>query len=243
MTITRETRPEPAAIPALQTASAFRYAIRLTAAAAGLVVIGCLALSIDLPVAIWCKAHRLPGDLGRLVGFAEVFGHTLGAAVLLVGAVVLDPALALPWRGPRVGDVCRLVAATFAGGLATDVVKLLVVRVRPRATDLTALASVAETFGTEAVVGTPGRADLMSFPSGHAAVAAGLAAALSWRYPRGTPFFAAVAATAALQRVVSSAHYPSDVACGAALGLAGAALILGTASRSRRSMASAAPIC
>jgi len=243
MTIERNASVQSGAGPAGDRAAASRSARRLLAAAGGLVVIGCLALSIDLPVAAWCKTHRVPGDLGRLVGFAEIFGHTLGAAALLVGTLVLDPALALPWRGARGVAVCRLVAATYAGGLATDVVKLLVARVRPRAADLTALASVAGTFGTGAVAETPGRSDLMSFPSGHAAVAAGLAAALSWRYPRGAVFFTVVAAAAALQRVVSSAHYPSDVAFGAALGLAGAALILGTSSRSGRSMASGAPIC
>jgi membrane-associated phospholipid phosphatase len=36
-----------------------------------------------------------------------------------------------------------------------------------------------------------------------------------------------IATLAATQRIVSSAHYPSDVACGAAIGLLGAALCLG----------------
>ena len=42
-----------------------------------------------------------------------------------------------------------------------------------------------------------------------------------------------VATLAALQRVVSSAHYPSDVACGAALGLAAAAACLSVSPRAR----------
>ena len=69
--------------------------------------------------------------------------------------------------------------------------------------------------------------DINSFPSGHAATAAGLAAALSWKYPHGTWLFFLLAASAAAQRVASSAHYPSDVFMGAALGLASAAVILG----------------
>jgi hypothetical protein len=71
------------------------------------------------------------------------------------------------------------------------------------------------------------------FPSGHAATAAGLAAALSWRYPQATWFFAAIAALAAMQRVVSLAHYPSDVCCGAALGLVMAAVCLSCGPRPR----------
>ncbi|MFM7292258.1 MAG: phosphatase PAP2 family protein, partial [Planctomycetia bacterium] len=57
----------------------------------------------------------------------------------------------------------------------------------------------------------------------------GLAAALTWKYPRGTWLFVALAAAAAAQRVASSAHYPSDVLFGAAVGLVGAAVVLGNA--------------
>ncbi|NBV44480.1 MAG: phosphatase PAP2 family protein [Planctomycetia bacterium] len=56
--------------------------------------------------------------------------------------------------------------------------------------------------------------------------AAGLAAALSHRYPRGAVLFVAFATLAALQRVSSSAHYPSDICFGAAVGCVGAALPL-----------------
>jgi membrane-associated phospholipid phosphatase len=46
-----------------------------------------------------------------------------------------------------------------------------------------------------------------------------------------------LAAAAALQRVVTSAHYPSDVACGAAMGLIGAACCLGGPRAIRGTMA------
>jgi membrane-associated phospholipid phosphatase len=55
--------------------------------------------------------------------------------------------------------------------------------------------------------------------------AAGFATMLAWRYPHGTGVFATFAAPAGAQRVFASAHYPSDVCFGAALGLAGAALV------------------
>ena len=67
----------------------------------------------------------------------------------------------------------------------------------------------------------------MSFPSGHSAVAAGFAAALASRYQHAAWFFVAVGLGAIAQRLVSSAHYPSDALCGAGLGLLGAALCLG----------------
>lgn len=199
--------------------------------AAGLAVAGGLLLTIDLPVARWCRDHRLPGDLARLVDLSEVFAHGLGVAVLLAVTVRLDPGLR---RRGAWSDIARLVVAAFAGGLIVDLIKAVVTRVRPRAADLADVGSVLETFGIAAADGTLGAAglfgksaDLMSFPSGHAATAAGLATALCWRYPHGLPVFAVIAASAAAQRVVSSAHYPSDVACGAAIGVAAAACCMG----------------
>jgi membrane-associated phospholipid phosphatase len=203
----------------------------------GLAVVGCGLFLVDVPVAAWFRNHRLPGDLGRLIDLSEAFAHGLAVAVILAVTVSVDPA----WR--RAGfslagrmDFARLVAATYAGGLVVDLVKAIVTRVRPRAADLTAVASVFDTFGVSAaaaavggagLVGKP--ADLMSFPSGHAAVAAGLATALAWKYPHATATFAALATLAAAQRVASSAHYPSDIAFGAAIGVAVAAVCLGGA--------------
>jgi membrane-associated phospholipid phosphatase len=205
------------------------------AVAIGLAVLGCGLFLIDVPVAAWFRTHRLPGDLARLVDLSEAFAHGLAVAVLLGVTASLDPVLrrARSWPAARI-DIMRLVAAAYGGGLAVDLVKAAVTRVRPRAADLTAVASVFDTFGGSVAAGAVGAgglvgksADLMSFPSGHAAVAAGLATALAWKYPHGTATFTALAAAAAAQRVVSSAHYPSDVAFGAAIGVAVAALCLG----------------
>lgn len=208
-----------------------RFQAALIATAMLLFAAGAAALPIDLPVAAWCKRHRLPGELDRLIHLLEISGHSLGAALMLVAAVTLDRGLrfALPGRG-GVGAraFTRMLAATYLGGLCTDVIKVSVERVRPRAADLAGIASWFGTFGDGGLVtAQPRMSDLMSFPSGHSAVAAGLAAALTWRYPHGWPLFAFLAAATACQRVLSSAHYPSDVACGAAIGLLGAAICLG----------------
>jgi len=196
-----------------------------------LVAVGAAALLIDLPVARWCKANRIPGELGRLINLLEITGHSLGAAIGLIAVVVLDRSLGFPRPG-RFGAgeraFARMIAATFLGGLLVDGVKLSVERVRPRAADLASVGSWFDTFGDAALsVDKPRRTDLMSFPSGHSAVAAGFAAALAWRYPHGWLLFAALAAATAVQRVTTSAHYPSDVACGAAVGLIAAACCLG----------------
>lgn len=210
-------------------------AVRLALAAA-LAIIGCVALFVDLPVAGWFRTHRLPGDLARLVDFSEVFAHGLGAAVVLGVTVSLDMRLRkLGQVAAARRDVIRLFLAAYAGGLVVDVIKALVVRVRPRSCDFAAMHSALDTFGAAAagmVSGIPAEGglrksvELMSFPSGHAAVAAGLATALAWKYPHGRWIFGALAACAAFQRVASSAHFPSDVAWGAAIGVAAAAVCL-----------------
>ena len=190
----------------------------LLALAVSLACLGGLAFSIDLDTARWCKTGHIPREVMRFLNFSEVFGHGLGVATLLLAAVVLDPSLAGRRATPRFGrlplspDCARMIAATFAGGILANVVK-----------EVSALA----TFGNTMATHITSHSDINSFPSGHAATAAGLAAALSWKYPRGVWLFGGLAASVAMQRVASSAHYPSDVLLGAALGLACATIFVG----------------
>lgn len=221
---------QPAGPPAASGAPD-RYRTRLLILAAACAVAGLAAFWIDLPVARWCarQPSPLPGDVLKFLNLAEVFAHGLGVAALIVTLLVSDPALALPLPGRPAGarwNFLRLVGAAAIGGLVVDLVKACVERVRPNSADLAGLQSVLDTFGTPALA-FDRAARLMSFPSGHAAAAAGLAAALGWKYPHGRPAFAALAVLSAAQRVVTSAHYPSDVCFGAAIGLAVAAGLVG----------------
>ena len=190
-----------------------RPTVSLPLLAAVLAAAGLAAFSIDLPVARWWAGHRLPGELDRFVNLSEAVAHGLGAGTILLAAYLLDPGL----RG-RSGrrPLWAMLAGAFGGGLSVYLIKAAVDRVRPRAADLASLTTAAETFARPDGLGG---SDLHSFPSGHSAVAAGLAAVLSWRYPAGRWLFSALATTACLQRLASSAHYPSDVCFGAALGL------------------------
>jgi len=207
--------------------------------AAMLAAAGTGLFAVDVPVARWFRHHRLPGDLGRLVDLSEVFAHGLAVAVLLGLTAMLDRGLRTVRHSVVARwELLRLVAAAYAGALVVDVLKLLITRVRPRAAELETVTTALATFGREAAVATARGADFMSFPSGHSAAAAGLATALAWRYPHAAWAFAALAGSAMLQRVASSAHYPSDVAFGAAVGVAAAAACLG---RSRSVVAPAEP--
>lgn len=218
---------ESGLLAATARATAVRWRLR---AAAMLAAAGAGLFAVDVPVARWFRDHRLPGDIGRLVDLSEVFAHGLAVAVLLGLTAILDRGLRSVHRSkPARWELLRLVAAAYAGALVVDLLKLAITRVRPRAADLEMVTTAMATFGRQAAVEGARGADFMSFPSGHAAAAAGLATALAWRYPHGAGAFAALAGCAMLQRVASSAHYPSDVAFGAAVGVAAAAACLGRA--------------
>jgi membrane-associated phospholipid phosphatase len=202
-----------------------RYRQRLWAIASSLVLVGCVCLPVDLPVASWVKAHGLPRELDRLLDFMEIFAHGTGITTLFIALLTIDRSLRSRPAWP--GVFVRMAAAVITAGFCTSVLKAIVERVRPRAADLSSLASVFGTFGTSALIDGRSGSDVMSFPSGHAGAAAAFAAALAWRYPDGAQAFAVVAVLAALQRVSSSAHYPSDIAFGAAVGLVAASVWLG----------------
>ncbi|WP_307544178.1 phosphatase PAP2 family protein [Streptomyces sp. V3I8] len=66
------------------------------------------------------------------------------------------------------------------------------------------------------------RPDSSSFPSGHTAAAVAFTAAVVPSWPLAGALCAVPATVVAVERVQSGAHYPSDVAVGAAIGFASA---------------------
>jgi len=175
-----------------------------------------LLLAIDLPVERMIAGRRLPGFFRDLLAAAEVFGNGFGVALVLITIATLDPG--------RLRPIGRLAACAFGGGLAADIVKLLIARDRPRAVDL-ASAHLWETFTglfPFASAGSNGQ----SFPSAHTATAAGLAVGLTMLYPRGRWLFAALAVGVGVQRIMVAAHFPSDVFVGAVVGYGTASGVL-----------------
>lgn len=105
----------------------------------------------------------------------------------------------------------RLGAGAILGSLFAQALKRSLTRPRPD-------ASIA---GFEALVANP---DRFSFPSGHTAAAFGVAVALAAE-PHGVgPGSLLLATGVGLSRVYLGAHYPFDVAAGAALGAGSGAL-------------------
>ncbi len=172
-----------------------------------------LAVSALAP---WQSICRSPSGSGRSISAAEDFDACPG----------LERGIC-PSRGRRfvcAGGICarsarrfalpRLLTMSWGAGLTADMVKLSIRRLRPREFDYS--GGVFDTFGPLWNVGR-GHGE-QSFPSAHAASAVGLAVALSWLYPRGRILFAGLAILACMQRIATSAHFPSDVLAGAAVG-------------------------
>ncbi len=168
------------------------------------------ALTVDMPIAQairnWGQSPTIHSLLGCMNMF-ELFGHGLGVVVLLLALHQLDPDRR--WAIPRV-----LACALAAGGLA-DLLKMIVLRIRPYECALD--GTVWSTFGqwfSALGAGSAGQ----SFPSAHTATAVGFAAALTWLYPQGRLLFLLLAILVGCQRITCGAHYLSDVLIGAAAG-------------------------
>ncbi|MGW7099517.1 phosphatase PAP2 family protein [Streptomyces sp. NPDC054838] len=118
-------------------------------------------------------------------------------------AVVL--AVAGGRRGRRAA-AAGLTGMAVAELLSNGVAKQLVPRDRPP----------EEWFHADEVRDRP---DSSSFPSGHTAAAVAFTAAVADKWPRAGALCLVATAAVAVERVHSGAHYPSDVAAGAAIGL------------------------
>jgi membrane-associated phospholipid phosphatase len=173
-----------------------------------LIVLVALA-PFDISVARLFYGYPVARPVVRVLQFIAYFASNgFGVLVILIALVVL--------RRSKLSCVPQLISASLGSGLLADIVKLCVCRGRPLSIDLST-ATFSSTFhGFLPFLSAGSRGQ--SFPSGHAAVAAGLAIALSHRFPRGRWLFLFAAATAAASRVIVHAHFLTDVAAGAMLG-------------------------
>ncbi|MEW2051771.1 phosphatase PAP2 family protein [Streptomyces sp. NPDC005476] len=115
------------------------------------------------------------------------------------------------WRG-RKAAAAGMAAVTVAQVVSNGVCKQLADRPRPP----------KAWFPHDEAEDRP---DSSSFPSGHTAAAVAFTAAVAPAWPLAGALCTVPAAMVAVERVQSGAHYPSDVAAGAAIGLASAWLI------------------
>ncbi|MEU6890710.1 phosphatase PAP2 family protein [Streptomyces sp. NPDC046557] len=134
-------------------------------------------------------------------------------------------------RRGRAAATAGLAGMAVAEVLSNGVAKRLVPRDRPP----------KEWFHADEVRDRP---DSSSFPSGHTAAAVAFTAAVTEKWPGAGALCLAATAAIAVERVHSGAHYPSDVAAGAVIGLASRALpraVPAAWRRGRRLLPRAAP--
>ncbi len=193
---------------------------KLCALAALFALLAPLALLVDLPLSHFLLRSggegfiRIPGDVRRVIDFGEVFGHGWGAAAILFTVWLIDTK-----NRPLIP---RLLACTYGAGATAVLIKHFIVRARPYYFfDLASGSgkSTGHVWQTFATWATTSASAVQSMPSGHTATAVGLAVGLSWAFPRGARWFAALAALVAVQRILSGAHYLSDTLAAAALAL------------------------
>ncbi|MER7309622.1 phosphatase PAP2 family protein [Streptomyces griseoluteus] len=147
-------------------------------------------------------ASRIPPGVGKVLSAVE---EAAESTKLWCGAAAAMACLG-GWRGRRTavtGMAALVVAQLVSNGLCKQVAD------RPR--------PPKEWFPHDEVDDRPD-----SFPSGHTAAAVAFTAAVAPAWPAVGAACSLPAGLVALERVQSGAHYPSDVAAGAVIGLASA---------------------
>ena len=176
---------------------------------AGFVAISAI-LWIDRPLALFLHSHsewKPPAEAIQLLGFGTPYLVVFGTAFVALRWGGLLPRLR-PWAdGMREAALVPafLLVSIAASGVAVDLLKVLFGRARPKLL----FADGTYDFGWLGLA-----ADYWSFPSGHTAAVVALATALWCLWPRHVLFYIALASVVAASRVVTGAHYLSDVIAG-----------------------------
>lgn len=187
-------------------------------------VAGCLLLLSATSMALldhacsgYLQAHPPTGEVMSFFQAAEHFGTPYGALLILVSVWIV-----LPQVRTR---VVRTISAAIAAGLLADLVKLCVSRTRPNVFDFD--QSIWTSF-TGVFQWGAGGSRHQGFPSAHTAFAISFAVMLGEMFPVARRWFLCLGSLVALQRVVSCAHFPSDVLAGSAIGYVTARYYAGT---------------
>jgi membrane-associated phospholipid phosphatase len=153
------------------------------------------------------RSVRALAKVGKLADQEPLYG--LGAALLVAGLVK---------RQPRLAEAgLRIVLSVGAADLMKSGVKRLVRRTRPN-------VMLDEDRYHRGLGGSSEKPE-QSFPSGHMAGATATAAALHRAFPKTVRYSLPACGLVAWSRLTKGAHWPSDVAAGAAVGLVGEAVV------------------
>jgi membrane-associated phospholipid phosphatase len=182
-----------------------------------LLLISCLALFVDLPLARYLHAHVSPAVdhvfewIGE-IGDSDNYSWTvlLAYAAAMIG---LQRGRDGAWLGgcERVARGCLLLlAAWMAGGIVTGLLKQIVARARPKLFFEQGFYGLGDAFH-----GKP----FNSFPSSHALTAFVVASVIAVVAPRWRWAAYAAAVLAAVSRLVNLDHFASDVTASALIAI------------------------
>jgi membrane-associated phospholipid phosphatase len=159
----------------------------------------------DRPVGDWAfhLSRFWANNARRLSGLGEGVYWLVVVAVIGVTAVVRKK----PDVAVRAG---KTAIAIVAAGLAANALKIVAGRARPRALDEGVFGFHFFEIGYR----------FNSFPSGHAAIAAAVAASICLARPGAWPLAAVLWVLLAGGRVFTGSHFVSDVLAGGAVGIA-----------------------
>jgi undecaprenyl-diphosphatase len=147
-------------------------------------------------------------------------GYVLWPLGLLFLALAALPPLATRMQQRVLAAIMVRVGFLFAAvavpGLFGTIIKRLIGRARPLVGG-SLDPTLFHPFGW--------RADYASLPSGHGTTSFALMVAVSSLWPRARTYALIYALMIAVSRIVVTAHYPTDVAMGALLGIAGALMV------------------
>lgn len=150
-------------------------------------------------------AHLLDGWAWQHLGRDGVYDRDSGRLLRIVGYyplwIALGAALWLQTRRRR--EALMLALVPGLGGLAAEILKLLLRRERPAPHD--------GAYLFRAFTDQPWSSKMLGLPSSHALVAFAGAWMLCKLYPRAWPIWVFLAAGCALTRVQARAHFLSDV--------------------------------
>lgn len=185
-------------------------------ALASLLLAGLSMLFADRAMASWVE-HLDPAVralFGRISVIGLSTGYLIGSALaalacLAVARLSLTLDQEQRWRSYAMVPLF-LFCSIAAAGLTADLIKSLVGRFRPK------LFFRDGAYGFDFL---HFQADYLSFPSGHAATAFALATALTLLWPRHVAAYVLLALLVGASRVLSNAHWLSDVVGGALIGI------------------------
>jgi membrane-associated phospholipid phosphatase len=209
--------------PTLASTPAWRRPLRLRIGAVAVtVIVAATMIAVDAPAV--AVAQRMPEWLIEAFDQVTDFGKSVWFLVpiaLALAALALLASPSLPRMSRRVLAAIAvrlgfLFLAIGLPGLCFAVVKRLIGRARPLV-EGSADPFVYRPLGWDV--------EYASLPSGHATDAFAAAMAVGALWPRARPVMWTYAVVIAVSRVVLTAHFPSDVAVGAVVGVVGALLV------------------